>query len=107
VKLAAGPVILLYDSLMVPNLKLRDLFLDTAAEIGVPIQTDTMRGGATDGGRIQFHGRGVPTIVLGVPARHIHSHSSIMHRDDYDQTVALLKAVVKKLDKQTVDQLAE
>jgi putative aminopeptidase FrvX len=107
VKLAGGPVILLYDSLMVPNLKLRDLFIDTAQEIGIPIQMDTMRGGATDGGRIHLHGTGVPTIVLGVPARHIHSHSSILYRDDYDQTVALLKAVVKKLDKNTVKELAE
>jgi putative aminopeptidase FrvX len=107
VKLAGGPVILLYDSLMVPNLKLRDLFIDTAQEIGIPIQMDTMRGGATDGGRIHLHGTGVPTIVLGVPARHIHSHSSILYRDDYDQTVALLKAVVKKLDKNIVKELAE
>jgi hypothetical protein len=29
-------------------------------------------------------------VVICVPARHIHSHSSIIHRQDYDQAVKLL-----------------
>jgi hypothetical protein len=52
-----------------------------------------MPGGATDGGAIHVHGTGVPTVVIGVPARHIHSHGSIIHRDDYDNAVKLLVAV--------------
>jgi endoglucanase len=37
-----------------------------------------------------------------VPARHIHSHTSIIHRDDYDRGLQLLKAVLEKLDQETV-----
>jgi putative aminopeptidase FrvX len=66
-----------------------------------------MPGGATDGAAIHMHGTGVPTIVIGVPARHIHSHGSILHRDDYDEAVKLLTAVVAKLDATTVSQLTE
>ena len=47
-------------------------------------------------------GLGVPTVVIGVPARHIHSHGSIIHRDDYDHAVQLVTAVVAKLDAATV-----
>ena len=65
-----------------------------------------MTGGATDGSQIHIHRIGVPTVVLGVPARHIHGHSSIIHRDDYDHAVQLLTAVIAKLDEETVAGLA-
>jgi putative aminopeptidase FrvX len=47
-------------------------------------------------------GEGVPSISMGVPARYIHSHVSIIHRRDFDRTVKLLVAVVKRLDRRTV-----
>lgn len=102
VKLGKGPTVLLYDARMIPNLKLRDLVVATAAETGVPLQTSYVEGGATDGGAIHLHDVGVPTVVLSVPARHIHSHSAIIHHDDYGQAAKLLVAVVEKLDKETV-----
>lgn len=66
-----------------------------------------MPGGATDGSAIHLHGTGVPTIVVGVPARHIHSHGAIIHRDDYDRAIQLITAVVAKLDQATVDDLTK
>jgi hypothetical protein len=57
--------------------------LETAEEIGVPMQTSFIEGGATDGAAIHLHNTGVPTVVIGVPARHIHSRFDL-HRDDYD-----------------------
>jgi endoglucanase len=104
VKLGKGPSVLIYDARMVPNLKLRDLMVDTAKELEIPLQMSYVQGGATDGGAIHLHNIGVPTVVLGVPARHIHSDSSIIHRDDFDNAVKLLVAVIEKLDaKQVAD----
>jgi endoglucanase len=104
VKLGKGPSVLIYDARMVPNLKLRDLMVDTAKELEIPLQMSYVQGGATDGGAIHLHNTGVPTVVLGVPARHIHSDSSIIHRDDFDNAVKLLVAVIEKLDaKQVAD----
>jgi endoglucanase len=102
VKLGKGPTVLIYDARMIPNLKLRDLVMDTAAAIGVPLQTSAIEGGATDGAAISLHDTGVPTVVIGVAARHIHSHSSILHRDDFDNAVRLLVAILKRLDEETV-----
>ena len=102
VKLGQGPSVLLYDRRMIPNLKLRDLVMSTAEELEIPLQTSCIEGGATDGGVIHLHKTGVPTVVLGVPARHIHSHSSIIHREDYDRALKLLITLVKKLDAKTV-----
>jgi endoglucanase len=107
VKLGGGPSILLYDARMIPNLKLRDMLIDLAAELEIPVQMSAITGGATDGGAIHLHKTGVPTIVFGVPARHIHSDSSIIHRDDYDRAVKLLVALVMKLDTPTVDEFTK
>ena len=105
IKLGKGPSVLLYDRRMIPNLRLRDLVITTAEELGIPLQMSVIEGGATDGGVIHLHKIGVPTVVLAVPARHIHSHSSIIHRDDYDRALKLLVELIKRLDKRTVESL--
>jgi endoglucanase len=105
IKLGGGPTIMVYDARMIPNIKLRDLCIETAEELGIPVQFSAMPGGATDGSIIHLHGTGVPTIVIGVAARHIHSHNSIIHRDDFENAVKLVAAVIGKLDAATVTDL--
>ena len=101
-KLGAGPVLMVYDRSMIPNLALRDLTMDTAEELGINLQFDAMQRGGTDAGTIHIHGAGVPCVVLGVPSRHIHSHASIIHRSDYDDALRLVVELVKRLDGETV-----
>ncbi|MBD3184951.1 M20/M25/M40 family metallo-hydrolase [Candidatus Poribacteria bacterium] len=103
--LGKGPSILVYDSSMIPNLKLRDMFIDTAKEENISIQMSVMERGGTDAGAIHVNMKGVPSIVIGVPCRYIHSHVGIINRDDYDNTVKLLVAVIKRLDAETVADL--
>jgi putative aminopeptidase FrvX len=107
VKLGKGPTLVIFDARMIPNLKLRDLVMDIARELDIPLQISYIEGGATDGGAIHLHNTGVPTVVIGVAARHIHSHSSIIHRDDYDHGVKLLVALVQRLDADMVAGLTE
>jgi endoglucanase len=107
IKLGGGPSVLIYDARMVPNLILRDFVIDTAEQLEIPLQLSSILGGATDGAAIHLHKTGVPTVVLGVPARHIHSHSSMIHRDDYDQAVNLLVAILSRLDATTVTSFTE
>jgi endoglucanase len=103
-KLGAGPSILMYDRGLIPNLKLRDLVIDTAAEKDIPLQISAYAaGGSTDGAKIHLQGTGVPTVVLGIPTRHLHSHGSIIHRDDYENGLKLINEVVARLDAATVD----
>ncbi len=102
IKLGAGPTLLAYDARMIPNLKLRDMVIDTARKLDVPLQMSTIEKGSTDGGPIHLHRTGVPTVVLSVPTRHIHSHNAILRRDDFDNAAALVTALVQGLDKETV-----
>lgn len=107
VKLGAGPTLLIYESRTIPNQKLRQLAIETANAEGIDFQQSFVEAGGTDGGVIHMHGIGVPTIILSVAARHIHSHSSIIHRSDYDSAVKLLVALIRRLDAKTVASLTE
>ncbi len=72
----------------------------------MPLQFESVERGGTDAGRIHMTGEGVPSLSLGIAARYIHSHVSIIDRRDFDATVKLLVAVVKRLDRKTVENLA-
>jgi endoglucanase len=104
-KLGGGPTLLAYDARMIPNLKLRDMVIDTATKLNIPLQMAAREKGATDGGAIHLHRIGVPAVVVSVPTRHIHSHNAVIRRDDFDRAAALVTALVQGLDKETVASL--
>lgn len=103
--LGAGPGILVYDRTMLPNRNLLDLVLDIAAQKKIPYHLASVPKGGTDTGRIHLNQAGVPSLVIGVPTRYIHSHVGIIHRSDYDNTVRLVTETVKVLDKKKVASL--
>lgn len=104
-KLGGGPVILLFDSSLIAHQGLRNLVIDVAEAEQIPLQFDRMPGGGTDGGRMHIAGAGVPTIVIGIAVRYIHTHAAIMSRRDFDQVAQLLVALLHRLDAETVARL--
>ena len=106
-RLGGGPNLLVYDTRMIPNLKLRDLVIDTAKSLDIPLQLDTLEFGGYDGGVIHLHKSGVPTVVIAIPTRHAHSHNSIIRRNDFNRASSLVTALVRKLDKVTVAGLCD
>ena len=104
IRLGRGPVVTFYRQDMIPNQGLRTLLVDTAKRYGIPIQIRADGGvrGATDGAAIHLHGSGVPTVVLSLPVRYVHSHGGILHRDDFNAAVELLTRVIPELDQKTV-----
>ncbi|TYR80584.1 M42 family metallopeptidase [Priestia megaterium] len=100
-KLGHGPLITFLDSSMVPNTKLRNFVIEVAEEHNIPYQVDVMLGGGTDGGKFHLHKKGVPTLVIGAASRYIHSHTSMVSKQDLENGVKLLTAVIKRLDEQT------
>jgi putative aminopeptidase FrvX len=106
-RLGQGPTIVLYDATMVPHLALRNLVCDTAEELGIPFQYDVLPGGGTDAGKMHLWGAGVPSIVIGIPTRYIHSHYSLAHRDDLENAAKLVVGLVKRLDEETVRRIKD
>ena len=104
-KLGKGVAISIFDSSLIPHTKLRNYVIDIAEREHIPYQLDFTERGGTDGGRIHLHGQGVPSLVLSIPTRYIHSHNGIIHRDDYQAGVDLLVAVLKNLDRHVYDKL--
>jgi endoglucanase len=104
-KLGEGVAICIYDASLIPHVKLRDFVMETAREAKIPFQLEFSEGGGTDGGRIHLHAQGVPSIVLSVPTRYIHSHNGIISRKDYEATVSLIIALIRKLDQKKLREL--
>ncbi len=104
-RLGGGPLIVVYDATVIPNRNLLDLFVETAKKLKMPLQFESVERGGTDAGRIHLLGEGVPSLSLGIASRYIHSHVSIIDRRDFDATVKLLVAVMKRLDRKTVSSL--
>ena len=102
-KLGGGVQIRLYDPSMIANPRLTELTIETATAHQIPHQIAVRTSGGTDAGAIHQVGRGMPSIVLGVPARYVHSHVSIINIDDYRATLDLLLCLIPQLDASTVD----
>lgn len=105
-ELGGGPGIFLLDSSMVPNRKLRDFFFDVAAEEGIPLQPDVLTGYGEDGAEIQRYDTGTPSVNMTVPTRYLHAHTGIIQRSGFDGAVELFIEVLRRLDRETVEELA-
>lgn len=103
--LQKGPVITFLDASMIPNIRLRDLVIETAEKNNIPHQIEVITGGGTDAGKIHMYKEGVPTIVIGVPIRYMHSHVSLASKQDIENGVKLLVEIIKRLDSDTYQSL--
>jgi endoglucanase len=106
VTMGGGPCLYVRDAGTIAHHKFHRFVCEVADAESIPYQLSLIEGGATDARVIQLHSRGVPSLPMGLPARYIHSHAGMVHTDDYDATLALLKAVVKALDKDAAEKLA-
>jgi putative aminopeptidase FrvX len=104
-KMGKGPTILTFDGSMIPNQPLKELVIATAEEAKIPYQLSQMSRGGTDAGMIHISYAGCPSVVLGVPTRHIHSHVGILSLQDAENCVRLVVEVIKKLDSERVASL--
>lgn len=102
-KLGKGPSIVTYDASMIPNQPLKEFVIKVAEETGIPYQLSQVARGGTDAGRIHISRAGCPSIVIGVPTRHIHTHVGLFSLEDLENAVKLVVELVKRLDKETVE----
>ena len=106
-RLGAGPGVFLYDFDEQPNRRLVALVRETAKAEKIPLQFDLVRGYGDDSSAIQASNGGVPTVNIVVPVRYTHAHNGVMDRGDFDQTVSLVVALIKRLDAGTVRRLRD
>jgi putative aminopeptidase FrvX len=100
-KLGKGVLIRIFDRSMITHRGLRDFILDHAEAEKIPYQFFVSQGG-TDAGRVHLSGAGVPSAVIGICARYIHSHAAIADTDDLEAAKKLLVTLVGKMDQSTL-----
>ncbi|HOI85122.1 MAG TPA: M42 family metallopeptidase [Acholeplasmataceae bacterium] len=105
--LGKGPQIFLYDAGLVPHQGLRQFVIQVAKEENIPYQEPFLTGGRTDAGHMHLAHQGAASLSIGVPTRYMHSHTSIIHYEDFENTVKLMVAVIKRLNQETVNQILE
>ncbi|MEJ8777885.1 M42 family metallopeptidase [Pseudogracilibacillus sp. ICA-222130] len=105
-QLGKGTLLRIQDRTMITHHGMRDFILDTAESNHIPYQYFVSPGG-TDAGRVHTANDGVPSAVIGICSRYIHTSSSIIHVDDYAAAKELLVTLVKKTDKATVDAIRQ
>ena len=91
------------DPTAIMNRKFAQYAIALAESLEIPHQVAVRRSGGTDARAIHLHHRGVPTIVLGVPSRYIHTQNSIIHLEDYLGAFSLVVAILENLDEQKVN----
>ncbi|UOE93486.1 M42 family metallopeptidase [Alkalihalobacillus sp. LMS39] len=101
-KLGQGALLRIYDRSMITHQGMKEFVLDTAETNNIPYQYFISQGG-TDAGRVHISNNGVPSIVVGVCSRYIHTHASIIHVDDYAAAKELLTKLVLTTDKNAVE----
>ncbi len=104
-RLGGGVQIRIYDPSAIGNPRLAQLAIETAREAGIPHQVAVRRSGGTDAAAFHLADEGVPCVVLGTPARYIHSHNAIIDIDDHLALVALTVELAKRLDAKTTEDL--
>ncbi|PLR80159.1 peptidase M28 [Bacillus canaveralius] len=100
-QLGKGALLRIFDRSMVTHRGMRELVLDTAETNDIPYQYFVSPGG-TDAGRVHISNEGVPSAVIGICSRYIHTHASIIHVDDYAAAKQLLVKLMKACDRSTV-----
>ena len=100
--LGGGPQIRWLDPTAVSNRRLVRFVESVAADLAIPIQMAVRSSGGTDAQTIHRFREGVPTVVIGVPARYIHSHVALIQIDDYRAASRLVIELVAHMHAERV-----
>jgi len=98
-KMGEGPVVTVADAGLIAHPKVLRLLIDSAKENKIPYQLETGIRGSTDAARISLSREGVPSGVISVATRYIHSPAAILNLDDAEKTVKLAVAAIENVPK--------
>jgi endoglucanase len=95
VRLGEGTAIKIGDSGLVVPPAVRDWMLERAAADGIPHQLEVLQAGTTDAAGIQIARAGVPSGVISIPCRFVHTPSETVDAADVEASIALLTALLR------------
>lgn len=105
-QLGQGTLLRIMDRSMITHRGMREFILDTAETNNIPYQYFVSAGG-TDAGQVHIANEGIPSAVVGICSRYIHTAASIIHTDDYAAAKELLVKLVTSCDQSTIDTIKQ
>jgi putative aminopeptidase FrvX len=96
-ELGKGPAITVMDRSFIADRRLVRLLVEVAEASALPYQFKQPGKGGTDAGAIHLSKTGVPSVVVSVPCRYIHSPVALASLNDFEHAVALVKAALLAL----------
>jgi len=103
IKINKGPAIAIG-----PNFhpKLQEALVETAKELEIPYQIETVPGrSGTDAWAIQVAREGIPTALLSIPLRYMHTPVETLSVKDIERTGYLLASFIARLDEEFLDKI--
>ena len=96
VGIGKGTAIKVKDNSILTHPKLRQLMVDIAKENNIPYQMEVLEFGGTDSGAIHLIKEGVPSGVISIPTRYIHSTIEMASKNDIANSMKLLIELLNK-----------
>ena len=90
-----GPAITVADRSIISSPKVNERLIKNAELDKIPYQIKKPMYGGTDAGKIHISREGVPSSVVSVPCRYIHSPTSLLKLDDILNTIRLIDAFIR------------
>ncbi len=95
ISVGKGPCITIKDASMIGNRCINNWITEIAKKNKIPIQYDVGELGTTDALNISISRGGVPSAVLGVAIRNMHTTIGVANRKDIENTIKILELLLK------------
>ncbi len=92
-----GPVVTIADRSVIAHPKILGSLMEAGDAEGIPYQFKKIPSGGTDAGSIHLTKAGIPSGTVANPCRYIHGPCGITTEEDIENTVALVKAFIKRI----------
>ncbi|NLW22483.1 MAG: M42 family metallopeptidase [Tissierellia bacterium] len=96
VGLGKGTAIKVKDNSVLTHPKLRQFMVEVAKENNIPYQMEVLEFGGTDSGAIHLTKEGVPSGVISIPTRYIHSTVEMSSKEDIINSIKLLVKILER-----------
>lgn len=93
--LGKGPCLTIKDAEIMTNRKINEHIKSIAKKARIPLQLEVAEKGTTDAASISVSRGGIPSSIISIPIRNIHTTSSIVHAKDIEKTIDLIEKVLK------------
>lgn len=95
VKLGGGAAIKLMDKSLITHPEIKNMLTNLSIKNNIKYQYEVLEFGGTDAGAMHTVMAGIPSGVISIPTRNIHTSGEIINKDDVMECMKLVMAVTK------------